>query len=376
MRFYTYDPGCPKFTSWDGFKCQANYTEYCKSLTPLFIKQTGDNQTTVAFNGTACVVVVNPEDSKAKGGGNGTVPVGGKDGETGPKTLIPVIEMSQKRTREAELRKAGTDQIAHTVALVFIIIGVFIYIVVDFREKKEEQVEKDPKEMMVKQNDEALMVPKIEYENMETEVGMSDARLNESTDKKDKDPDEVDGDALTNNTPRGASSRRDSVNSDYQGYNALKHHLHFEALSPNKKKRRFGNAAGALGLNFGNKKKNKNKIEFDLTPELMGQTEEDLEKTRANLILKEQIEKQHGTIIQDDSTRIKEGAASVDDAELQISDRAKKPIDFHSNYKYLPKDGTQRIAAAAARNPQGSIEEKDDEDEEVQTISRGKRQEK
>ena len=21
MRFYTYDPGCPKFTSWDGFKC-------------------------------------------------------------------------------------------------------------------------------------------------------------------------------------------------------------------------------------------------------------------------------------------------------------------------------------------------------------------
>ena len=85
---------------------------------------------------------------------------------------------------------------------------------------------------MVKQNDDTLMVPKIEYENMETEVGMSDAKLNES-DKKDKDPDEVDGDALTNNTPRGvASSRRDSINSDYQGYNALKHHLHFEAPSP------------------------------------------------------------------------------------------------------------------------------------------------
>lgn len=121
---------------------------------------------------------------------------------------------------------------------------------------------------MVKQYDDTLMVPKIEYENMETEVGMSDAKLNESNDKKDKDPDEVDGDALTNNTPRGTGSRRDSVNSDYQGYNALKHHLHFESHSPNKnrKKGRFGNAAGALGLTFGKKNKHKNKIEFDLTP--------------------------------------------------------------------------------------------------------------
>ena len=100
---------------------------------------------------------------------------------------------------------------------------------------------------------------------------------------------------------------------------------------------------------------------------------EDLEKTRTNLLLKEQIEKQHGTIIQDDSTRIKEGAASVDEAELQLSDRAKKPIEFHSNYKYLPKDGASHIAAAASRNPHASIEEKDEEDDEVQEISRGKK---
>ena len=151
MRFYTYDPGCPKFTSWDGFKCQANYTEYCKSLTPMFIKQTGDNATTVGFNGTACVVIVNPDDVKGSKDGEKGV-VGNKDGETGPKTMIPVIEMSQKRTREAELKKAGTDQIAHTVALVFIIIGVFIYIVLDFRTKNETIAPKeDPKQMMVRQ---------------------------------------------------------------------------------------------------------------------------------------------------------------------------------------------------------------------------------
>jgi hypothetical protein len=59
--------------------------------------------------------------------------------------------------------------------------------------------------MMVTQDDMNLMVPKIEYDNLETEVGMSDARLNESSDTKDKkDLDDVDGeDAITNNTPRG-----------------------------------------------------------------------------------------------------------------------------------------------------------------------------
>ena len=46
----------------------------------------------MGFNGTACVVNVNPGDKASTGGGK--TPIGGKDGETGPKTLIPVIEMS------------------------------------------------------------------------------------------------------------------------------------------------------------------------------------------------------------------------------------------------------------------------------------------
>lgn len=77
-----------------------------------------------------------------------------------------------------------------------------------------------------------------------------------------------------------------------------------------------------------------------MTPELIGMTPEELEKTKTNLILKEQMEKQHGTIIQDDSVRVKEGATSLDDSEITpLSDREnKKPIDFHSNYKYIPKD--------------------------------------
>ena len=27
--FWKYDPGCPEFTSFDGYKCVANYTSYC-----------------------------------------------------------------------------------------------------------------------------------------------------------------------------------------------------------------------------------------------------------------------------------------------------------------------------------------------------------
>lgn len=60
------------------------------------------------------------------------------------------------------------------------------------------------------------MAPKINYENLETEIGMSEAKLTEG--EKDKDPDEVQSNALTSNTPRGAlSSRRGSVDSS-EGY--------------------------------------------------------------------------------------------------------------------------------------------------------------
>lgn len=58
----------------------------------MFIKQTGDNSTTVGFNGTACVVIVAPGDKKSTD--SSKTPIGGKEGETGPKTMIPVIEMS------------------------------------------------------------------------------------------------------------------------------------------------------------------------------------------------------------------------------------------------------------------------------------------
>ena len=56
LSFYTYDPGCPKFTKWNGASCISDYETYCSSLTPLFAKQTGDPTTVVSFNGTACVV--------------------------------------------------------------------------------------------------------------------------------------------------------------------------------------------------------------------------------------------------------------------------------------------------------------------------------
>ena len=59
--FYTFDPGCPQFTSFDGISCAANYTQYCESLTPLFVSQSGDNRTTVIYNGTSCVVLVPQE---------------------------------------------------------------------------------------------------------------------------------------------------------------------------------------------------------------------------------------------------------------------------------------------------------------------------
>jgi hypothetical protein len=71
----------------------------------------------VVFNGTACVVQVGNGSKTGGSGGTGTsvggkdgeTTVGGSDGETGPKTMLPVIVMSLTRTRDAELKKAGTD---------------------------------------------------------------------------------------------------------------------------------------------------------------------------------------------------------------------------------------------------------------------------
>lgn len=57
---------------------------------------------------------------------------------------IPVIEVIAKRTVDDELRKAGTDQIAHTLTMVVIIIGIFIYIIQDFRQSQDEQANAKP----------------------------------------------------------------------------------------------------------------------------------------------------------------------------------------------------------------------------------------
>ena len=56
FKYYIYDPKCAEYTYWNGTECEANYDEYCNSLTDAYIKQTGDPTTTVVYNGTACVV--------------------------------------------------------------------------------------------------------------------------------------------------------------------------------------------------------------------------------------------------------------------------------------------------------------------------------
>lgn len=60
-----------------------------------------------------------------------------------------------------------------------------------------------------------------------------------------------------------------------------------------------------------------------------------------NAVLNELANRQHGTIIRDESTRVKEGAAElvdsqpdVESARLLSTDKA----DFNQNYKYTPKD--------------------------------------
>lgn len=42
FRYYKWQSGCPEFTNWDGKQCVANYTAYCASLTPSYIRKTGN----------------------------------------------------------------------------------------------------------------------------------------------------------------------------------------------------------------------------------------------------------------------------------------------------------------------------------------------
>jgi hypothetical protein len=65
-------------------------------------------------------------------------------------------------------------------------------------------------------------------------------------------------------------------------------------------------------------------------------------ETERNLALKELASRQHGNIIRDESTRIKEGAAELGvDSHPSIDSNgplASERLDFHQNYKYAPKD--------------------------------------
>lgn len=63
-----------------------------------------------------------------------------------------------------------------------------------------------------------------------------------------------------------------------------------------------------------------------------------MEETERNMAMRELANRQHGNIIRDESTRVKEGAAElgteIDSARLLSGDK----VDFNPNYKYTPKD--------------------------------------
>jgi hypothetical protein len=65
-----------------------------------------------------------------------------------------------------------------------------------------------------------------------------------------------------------------------------------------------------------------------------------LDDTERNIAMRELASRQHGNIIRDESTRIKEGAAELgteqelESARLLSGDK----VDFNPNYKYTPKD--------------------------------------
>ena len=53
---YEYDPMCNEFQDWNGTDCIANYTRYCESLTEQYREKIGNDDLTVSYNGSACVV--------------------------------------------------------------------------------------------------------------------------------------------------------------------------------------------------------------------------------------------------------------------------------------------------------------------------------
>lgn len=83
FRYYKFKSGCPRFTKWDGDKCVADYFAYCASLTPDYIRNSGNPEAFVYFNGTSCVLSKGKKDEEKEGegsGGEGEKTDGGTDG--------------------------------------------------------------------------------------------------------------------------------------------------------------------------------------------------------------------------------------------------------------------------------------------------------
>jgi len=55
FRYYEYDPECAEFNYWNGTACIPDYDLYCSSLTEQYRELTGNENTTVTYNGTNCV---------------------------------------------------------------------------------------------------------------------------------------------------------------------------------------------------------------------------------------------------------------------------------------------------------------------------------
>jgi len=93
---------------------------------------------------------------------------------------------------------------------------------------------------------------------------------------------------------------------------ALSHHLHFETVSPftnsRHKKKRKETAGGIFGS-----RKNKTRENINVGRE-SNLSNGSLEETERNIALKELASRQHGNIIRDESTRVKEGAAELGDS--------------------------------------------------------------
>lgn len=107
---------------------------------------------------------------------------------------------------------------------------------------------------------------------------------------------------------------------------ALSHHLHFETVSAfnnSRQKKKRNTLFGKRG-----EKREKN-INYGLES---ANSAGSMEETERNIALKELASMQHGNIIRDESTRVKEGAAELQYDGEQSSLLAGDKVDFKPNY--------------------------------------------